>query len=768
MKRIMPVIMVLVMVLSLELTGGTATSPAERLNSYEKHLQMKADSPFKSLEWREIGPYFLGGRIDDIEAYENNPYKFYIAAASGGLWKTENNGTSWTPIFDRESSITIGDIAISQADPNLIWVGTGEQNSSRSSYAGTGVFKSTDAGKTWKNMGLTDTHHIGRVIIDPEDNHIVYVAAIGHLYTYNEERGLFKTTDGGETWQKVLYIGPKTGVIDVVRHPKDGNILLAAAWQRERKAWNFWEGGEESGIYKTRDGGKTWKKISGGFPQNQYIGRIGLDISRSNPDVVYAFLDNQEPKPEAGAKKTGGDANQNLFETNIKGAEIYRSNDGGETWSKTHSHYLDGMVFTYGYYFGNIRVAPHNEEVIYVLGVPLMRSGDGGKTFRDISRMGPLGLGDVHADMHALWINPKNPGHLILGNDGNLNISYDEGATWQKIDNLPLAQCYTIHYDEQNPYYVYTGLQDNGVCRGPSNFKPDNLKNCWQMILWGDGAFVQPQPGSSDIAYAAFQYGNIFRLDLKDEKNMKFIKPLSPDRSLPYRYNWLSPFLVSYHNPYILYYGGNKVMRSIDRGGHWQELSPDLSNRQNINGDVPYATIAALDESPLAAELLYAGTDDGNVWIKKDAQSPWEKINQGLPALWVSRIAASQHKKERVYITLTGYRIDDFNTYVYASGDYGKTWASIKGNLPGEPVNVIREDPENENILYLGTDLSVYVTLDRGGTWHSLKNKLPTVAVYDMRIQPREKELIIGTHGRGVFILPVKDVRQAATEVQKK
>jgi photosystem II stability/assembly factor-like uncharacterized protein len=756
MKKVIAGFIVLFFSLSFIYARDTATSAEERLKSYERHLEMKEASIFKMLEWREIGPYFVGGRIVDIEGYESNPFKFYIAAASGGLWVTENSATTWTPIFDHESSITIGDIAISQTDENLIWVGTGEQNSSRSSYAGTGVFKSTDEGKTWKNMGLTDTHHIGRVIIDPDDNNIVYVAAIGHLYTYNEERGLFKTTDGGKTWEKILYISTKTGVIDVVMHPKNRDILFAAAWQRERKAWNFWEGGEESGIYKSIDRGETWEKIGGGFPQNKYIGRIGLAVSPSNPNVVYALLDNQEPKPGTNDR-------------DIKGAEVYRSNDSGETWTKTNQYYLDGVIFTYGYYFGNIRVGPDNEDVIYVLGVPLMKSTDGGKTFKEASNLGKGGgMGDVHVDMHALWINPKNPKHLILGNDGCLNISYDEAATWQKVDNIPLAQCYTIHYDNQKPYHVYSGLQDNGINRGPSDFKLGRRENTWHMIIFGDGGFVQPQPDDPTIVYAAIQYGNIFRVGLKEKKKSKFIKPKSPDENSSYRFNWLTPFLISPYNPQTLYLGGNKVFKSVDRGDNWQEISPDLTNKQHIDGDVPYATIVSLDESPIFPGLLYAGTDDGNVWLKKGVQANWEKINHGLPEKWVTRIVASKYKKNRAYITLIGYREDDFKTYVYASDDYGKTWNSIKSNLPEEPVNVIREDPVNENILYLGTDLTVYVTIDRGSTWYSLKNNLPTNAVYDLRIHPRENELMIGTHGRGVFLLSVKYIQQLASEKEKK
>ena len=622
----------------------------------------------------------MSGRIVDIEAYENDPYSFVMAAASGGLWKTDNNATTWTPIFDHQASITIGDIAISQKDKNLIWVGTGEANASRSSYAGSGVYKSTDGGKTWQNMGLQDSHHIGRVLIDPADDQTVYVAASGHLYSDNEERGLFKTTDGGKTWNKILTISPKTGIIDLAMHPRDNRILYAAAWQKDRKAWNLIESGVESAIYKSLDGGQTWKKLAGGLPQGEKVGRIGLAVSASNPETVYAFIDNQEPRPETikpvGKKATPqsgltvesllkmspanflalkiekialflkenkvpdrytaemviamvqagkatpaaiagmiSSANDRLFSTNIKGAEVYRSNDGGASWKKTHEKFIDDLVYTYGYYFGQIRVSPENENIIYILGVPMLQSTDGGQTFSDISTQGGIyGIDGVHADHHALWIDPKNPKRLLLGNDGGLNITYDRGLNWQKINNLPLAQCYTIALDNETPYNIYTGLQDNGVNRGPATFKLGDTENIWKMILGGDGAFVQPEPGNASTVYAEFQFGNIFRLDLKNNGE-KSIQPSSPDKTAPYRFNWLSPFLVSRHNPFTLYMGAHKVLKSVNRGDLWLEISPDLTDGQHIDGDVPYATITALDESPLTPEILYAGSDDGNLWV---------------------------------------------------------------------------------------------------------------------------------------------------------
>lgn len=798
---------------------------SDRIEDYKQHKEMQTSSLFKEMKWEGIGPYFMGGRITDIEGYNDDSNKFLVATASGGLWITGNNGTTWQPLFDNESSITIGDIAISQTNDQLIWVGTGEENSSRSSYAGTGVFKSTNGGKSWSNMGLYNSHHISEILIHPQDNSIVYVAVLGHLYTYNEVRGVFKTIDGGKTWNKIFYINDKTGVIDLVMHPKNPDILFAATWERERKAWNFVESGLGSSIYKSEDGGKTWKEKVKGFLQDDKTGRIGLAIARSNPDVIYAFLDNQTPRPEKKKKpakdknKSGitvdklekmtvddflkidnrkltlflkendapenftpeiikeyvkkgmvtlkqmafmmsrkDDANTRLLNSKVLGAEVYKSEDGGEKWVKTHKKMMSrNIVSTYGYYFGQIYVSPENKDIIYILGIPLMRSVNGGKSFETIPKNGGsygTGLFDVHPDHQALWIDPNNPKKIINGNDGGLNISYDRGDTFTKVNNLPLAQCYTVHFDTQKPYYIYTGLQDNGINMGPSNFKFKNRYPLWRMILGGDGAFVQPEPDNPNIVYAEFQFGSIFRLDIKNPSNMKSIKPQpksAKDKS--YRFNWLSPFKISKHNPYTLYMGANKLLKSVDRGDHWMEISKDLTNNKNTNGDVPYATITAIDESTFTPEILYAGTDDGNLWVTGNAGKNWQKITDGLPEKWITRVVASKFKKERVYVTLTGYREDDFKTYLYKSEDFGKTWKSIKSNLPDESVNVIREDPAKENILYLGTDLAPYVSLDQGKTWHSLKCNLPTNAVYDLKVHPIAHDLIIGTHGRGVFIL---------------
>jgi photosystem II stability/assembly factor-like uncharacterized protein len=801
------------------------TSADERLLSYQKHVEMRDNSIFRNLKWKGIGPLFCGGRINDIEGYEKNSNKFYIASASGGLWVTADNGKSWQSIFDNESSITIGDIAISQTNEKLIWVGTGEANSSRSSFAGTGVFKSTDGGKSWKNKGLEESHHIGRIIINPKDNNIVYVAVLGHLYSDNEERGLYKTTDGGETWKKVLYISPRTGIIDLVMHPNNNKIIYATSWQKERKLWNFEEGGVESAIYKSTDAGNSWKKSVNGIPQDRYVGRIGLSISRSNPDVLYAFLDNQRLRPDRRAKKreltikklftlskeeflglsnkrlntflkknrapkiytadlikrlvtAGKTSPQKLagilldikekLNPNIIGAEVYRSSDSGDSWIKMNKNYLSKMMLTFGFYFGQIRVSPENENTIYILGIPVLKSTNGGQTFKNISHNKELvkdGVSVVHVDSHAMWIDPYNPKRILLGTDGGLNVSEDGGNSWKHINNIPLAQCYTINYDLEEPYNIYTGLQDNGVVIGSSPFKTGS-PNSWRTMLGGDGALVEVSKSGDSTAYAEAQFGALFRLNIKTQEK-KDIKPESTDINSPYRFNWLSPILISNHAPNRIYMGTNKMLRSVDKGERWAEISPDLSNREHTHSNVPFATITSIDESPFTPNILYAGTDDGNVWVTTNAGHSWDKISSVLPNKWVSRIVASKYKKKRVYLTLNGFREDDFKTYIFMSEDFGLNWESLKNNLPDEPVNVIREDPQNQEILYIGTDLGVYISLDRGEYWYSLKNNLPTNAVHDLQVHPREQEIIIGTHGRGVFLLSAKSIQQLIPEISE-
>ena len=719
---------------------GPAT-PQQTMASWDHHRKLMNESPFKHLKWRAVGPRLQGGRIECIACPPGYTFTIYAGAGSGNLWKTANNGTTWKPIFDDQSTFAMGDVAVSQSDPDVVWVGTGEVLMARSSYAGTGVFKSIDAGETWQNMGLHDSHHIGRVLIDPKNPELVYVAAIGHLYTNNRQRGLFKTADGGRSWQKILYVDDKTGVTDVVMDPSDNRTLYATAWQRSRKAWNHNDFGPGSGLYKSTDAGKSWKKLAGGFPDGDHVGRISVDVAASNPNVLYAICDCQGPD-EA----------------------VYRSSDKGETWSKVNRDRVRA-----GYDFCMVKVSPDNENEIYLPGVRSYRSTDGGKTYQQIQgtlvHLLPHGSKILHLDAHSFWIDPLNPDRLILGNDGGLHVSYDRGQSWLHVNNVPIAEFYDVSADMAVPYNIYGGTQDNAALYGPSNHVvEDDAPDPWKHVYldrWGGGDSYSTivDPTDSNTIYYEHQFGDLRRKDMKTGRS-KGIRPRLPEGEPPLRFNWMTPYIVSGHDPSTLYCGANRLFKSTDRGDTWTVISPDLSTDPGPDrqGNVPYGTITTISESPLQAGLLYAGTDDGNVQLTRDGGDNWTELGAGLPSKWVSRVVASAHQKHSVYVSLTGYRDDDFSTYLYVSRDSGETWQSLAGNLPPESVNVVAEDPAKEEVLYAGTDLGVYVSLDRGMTWHSLCNHLPTTPVHDLLVHPRDKDLVIGTHGRSAFVLDVREI----------
>ncbi|MCJ7580515.1 MAG: hypothetical protein MUP98_08260 [Candidatus Aminicenantes bacterium] len=735
----------------------TSTSPEKRMEAWEHHLTLKAESIFKDLKWRAVGPELQGGRIEAIACHPDEPHTLYVGAGSGNLWKTVNNGTTWDPIFDNESTFTIGSIAIAPSDPNIVWVGTGEILMARSSFAGTGVFKSIDAGLTWKNMGLHDSHHIPRVLIDPKDPNIVYVAALGHNFSYNKERGVFKTTDGGQSWEKILYISDNVGIVEIVMDPSDSQTLYAAAWERDRKAWNNIVTGKGSALYKTADGGSSWKRLTNGLPAGEFIGRFGLAISSLDPEVVYALVDNHTPTQEERRRNRG---------------EIYRSDDKGETWHKTH----EGDVPTgIGYDFCLIRVSPDNTDEIYVLGNKLIRSRDGGKTFEPtgetIVHLLPHDIRVMHLDMHEMWIDPNTPDRLLLGNDGGFYCSYDRGTTWLHFNNLPIGEFYAISVDMAEPYNIYGGTQDDAALLGPSRHNIEDrlskygVGDPWKHIYldrWGggDSYFTELDPSDPNTIYYEHQFGEFRRKNMKTGET-KSIKPVAEEGEPQLRRNWMSPYFLSFFNPQTVYYAAHKVYKSLDRGDTWECISPDLTTNPGPEkqGDVPFGTITSLSESHLKKGLIYAGTDDGNVQVTQDDGESWTLIKSGLPVKWVSRVIASQHEAGTVYVSFTGYREDDFEKYLYMSADFGNTWVSIAGNLPSESINVIREDPQDKNILYVGTELSVYVSLDRGQRWHSLSNHLPTTPVHDLVIHPRENEMVIGTHGRSCFVLDVKPIQ---------
>ena len=795
-----------------------ATSKADMEKALQQKQQVSDNSLVKNLPFKNIGPTVMSGRIVDFAVNPDNPTEFYAGYASGGVWYTNNNGTSFTPVLDNGVTQNVGSLAVDWKN-GTIWVGTGEVNASRSSYAGIGLLKSNDKGKTWQNMGLKDSHHISKIVINPNNPDEVVVSAVGHLYSSNEERGVYKTVDGGKTWNKTLFVNEESGIIEMDRNPNNFDLIYASSWEKDRKAWNFTGSGEGSAIYKSTDGGDTWKKISvsgSGFPTGEGAGRIGLAVVDEN--TVYAIIDNQDHreeekmdsesdaltkdafkkmstseflaldndklkkflrangfqekykaenvknmvrsgsvKPEDLAKYLE-DANTQLFDTPVIGAEVYKSTDGGKTWNKTHEGYLNDLYYSYGYYFGKIHVDPSNQDKIYIYGVPILKSADGGKTFESISAE------NVHADHHALWINPNKSGHLIDGNDGGVNISYDDGKTWIKNNAPAVGQFYSVNVDNEKPYNVYGGLQDNGVWVGSHDTEIDNSwqqsgHNPYESIMGGDGMQVQIDNRNSNVVYTGFQFGNYFRINRETEEQT-YIQPKHELGESPYRFNWQTPILLSPHNQDILYLGGNKLMRSMNQGGDWEAISDDLT-KGGKPGNVAYGTLTSISESPFKFGLLYAGSDDGMVHVSKNAGGNWTDISKSFPEdLWVSRVIASKHKKERVYVTLNGYRWDDFKAYIYVSENYGQTWKDISGNLPASPVNVIREDPENENVLYVGTDNGAYVSFNRGENWEAFSEGLPNVAVHDLVLQERDKDIVLGTHGRSLYVADVALLQQ--------
>ena len=812
------------LILALALNTFSQTPAAERQASYRQWKGMAGQSIVNTIEFRNAGPAIMSGRVADLDVWEEDPSHFYVAYASGGLWKTENNGTSFEPLFDNEMVMTIGDIAVDWAH-NTIWLGTGEVNSSRSSYAGAGVYKSTDGGKSWSHLGLAETHHIGRIVLDPEDPNTAWVAAMGHLYTSNEERGVFKTTDGGQSWRKTLYINEQTGVVDLIRGPGSPNTLYAAAWQRERHAWNFEESGAGSGIYKSTDGGESWVLLTtenSGFPTGEGAGRIGLDaVKTDSGSLLFAVIDNfnRRPKEEPEERRLTKDelrgmskenflklekylikeylqqydfperydvdkvrkmvdqdeispkslvdyvedANALLFDVPVVGLEVYRSADGGKSWVRTHKDFLDNVYYTYGYYFGQVRVDPQAPDRIFVMGVPILRSEDGGATFENID-------GDnVHGDHHALWIDPIRAGHIILGNDGGVNLSYDDGISWVKCNTPAVGQFYSVATDLAEPYRVYGGLQDNGVWMGPSNYRAgtgwhDSGQYPYRMIQGGDGMQVAIDTRDNTTVYTGFQFGNYFRINTQSGKS-DYITPKPGLGERPYRWNWQAPIHLSAHNQDILYMGANKLLRSLNQGRDFEEVSGDLT-RGGMPGDVPYGTLSSIHESPLQFGLIYTGSDDGLVHCTRDGGFSWANISAGLPeGKWVSRVQASAHEKGRVFVALNGYRQDDFSPYLYLSDDYGQSWKDIGASLPLEPINVVKEDPENPDILYVGTDRGLYVSLDRGGRFMQMNNQLPAVPVHDLVIHPTAHELVVGTHGRSIYIAGARELQQLTQDV---
>jgi photosystem II stability/assembly factor-like uncharacterized protein len=822
----------------------------------------------KVLSWRSIGPATMGGRITAISVFESDPSTFYVATASGGLLKTINNGVTFEHQFDHEATVSIGDVCVAPSDKNIVWVGTGENNPRNSVSYGDGVYKSTDGGKSWKNMGLKKTYQIGKIAVHPKDPNTVYVGAMGRCYGPNEERGLFKTTDGGKNWEKILYIDEKTGVIDIAMSPADPNTLLIATWERQRDEFDSAPGftppdgydgydpmkkwGPGAGIWKTTDGGKTFKKLTTGLP-TCLLGRIGLDYYRKDPNTIFAIIDSEKfgmgppqakgpevymgiqgEDAETGTRLTaitpGGPADKAGLLTNdivvgvdnkvvvtykqlvdqlkthkpgdqvtIKinrnkeGKEItvmlgtrpgqsgtrpfgarlagqveniqdkqgndgfqyggvYKSIDGGESWSRINSLNPRPM------YFSQIRVDPGDDKNVYVLGVALHRSSDGGKTFKDD------GGKTVHADHHALWIDPKDARHMIVGGDGGVYASYDRMNHWDFLNHMALGQFYHVCVDARRPYYVYGGLQDNGSWGGPSRTLRSSgpVNDDWFSVMGGDGFVCRVDPSDPDIVYAEVQNGGMIRRNLKTG-SVNPIKPRAEKGAAPYRFNWNTPFILSSHNPSIFYAGGNYVFRSLNRGDDLKPISPEITRSKR-------GSATALSESPRNPDVLWAGTDDGNLWVSKDGGKQWTNVADkvGLPGpRWVASIEASRFADGRAYVAFDAHRSDDDNPYVYVTEDFGQNWKSLKHNLPIGSTRVLREDIKNPDLLFLGTEFACWASLDRGSNWYKLNNNLPTVALHELAIHPTANEMVAATHGRSLWVLDIAPLRQMTAAVVK-
>jgi photosystem II stability/assembly factor-like uncharacterized protein len=866
----LPVIFLL-FVAALSLRG--LAQPPQPARPPAPPINQSDDPLLKNFRFRAIGPANIGGRVDDLAIVDSNPSIIYVGLATGGVFKSINNGTTWTAIFETYSTASIGDIAVSQKSPDIVWVGTGEANNRQSSTFGDGIYKSTDGGKTFQNVGLKDSQSIARIVIDPKNDDVVYVAALGHLFGPNAERGLFKTIDGGKTWTKSKFIDENTGFTDVVMDAFDSNTLYAASYQRRRTPWGFNGSGPGSGLWKTTDAGKTWTKLTGnGLPTNPIIGRIGVDVGRSKKGVVVAQFEvgatggtgagvnddgtltepgggRGEAPPEGGGGGGRGGGNEPPKPPDPNKTGIWRSDDGGKTW-KVLSNTVDRPM-----YYSQVRVDPSNDQIIYQGGAPFFKSVDGGKTFKQVD-------GVAHSDHHAIWINPKNSNHVVIGNDGGIDVTYDQCDTWEFVNNINAGLFYAISADMRKPYYVCGGLQDNGSWCGPSRTRSTIgiINEDWFRVGGGDGFYTQNDPTDWGIVYAESQDGNTNRLDLHTGRTVSvrprgippargagpgrggatgagragaappatteatigttagggtppagaapqaaagtpqapqgggfgfgqpqtpnIVPPPGPDVRL--RFYWNTPILLSPHNANTLYVGGDRLFISRDRGNTYT-MTPDLTNNIGRNdrpimalpgtapmaskhdGAASYSNIVTIGESPLMPGVLWVGTNDGNVQVSRDGGATWKNVTSTVPGVpketHVSRVEPSHFDAGTCYVTFDGHRTDDMKPYVFVTRDYGATWAALANGLPMADVNVIREDPKNKNLLYLGNEYGMYVSLNGGKDWKKFMTGLPTARIDDILVHPRDNDLIVATHARSIYIMDdISPLQQLAND----
>lgn len=771
-----------------------------------------AQAPFEvdsatlaAFRWRLVGPANTMGRVSDVTGIPSPSKTLFVATAAGGIWKSTNNGTTWRPVFDNQRVISMGMLAIAPSDTMQVWAGSGEPNSRNSVSPGGGIYKSTDGGITWTLVGLEKTQTIGRIVVHPTNPNIVYVAALGAIWNANKERGLYKTVDGGTTWELVKFISDKAGVVDVQLDPSNPDIVWAASYERVRGPYFLKSGGPGSALWKSTDAGKTWTEVmGGGFPETMK-GRISIAIAASNPKVMYTMVE-ADTAPNAKPDKTK--------KPQEKPSGLYRSADGGVTWERTNTENVRP------FYYSQVRVHPKNPDRVYWSSTPVKVSDDGGKTAKNAT------VG-IHVDHHAMWMDPNDPDRMIVGNDGGIAISYDQGGSYDVPMTLPVSQAYNVSFDMSVPYRVCTGLQDNGSWCGPSRRKQGQITNAmWATVAGGDGFVTQQDPTDPNIVYAESQGGNISRFNFATSERTSLVKPNwrprysqwedsilveRPDTVAPMskeqkkridalraqqkndsvafdlRWNWNTPYIISAHNPQVLYFGANRVLKSTKRGDEMYPISPDLSYADaekirvstrttggitvDATGAETYGTIVSLAESPIRPGILFAGTDDGRVWVSKNDGGSWDELSKNFPGLapnaYVSEIEPSPHDSMTVFVTFDNHRVGDFAPYVYASSDFGKSFKSIAANLPtGGPdfVHVIKQDPTNPDLLFVGTDVGAFVSLNKGQSWQKFMSGLPTVPVNDLKIHPRDKELIAATHGRALWIVDIAALQQLKPE----
>ena len=720
------------------------------------------DSITSGLRFRNIGPFRTSAWVTEIAVPEapvrEHLYTIYAATRSGGVWKTSNNGITWDPITDSVDVAAVGAVAIAPSNANVVWVGTGANDLARSSYSGKGLYKSTDAGRTWTFAGLADSHHIARIVIHPTNPDVVYVAAMGHLFSRNAERGVFRTKDGGRTWEKVLYVHDGVGAVDLVINRGNPSVLYAAMYEKYRYPWELVESGPGSGIYRSDDGGTKWTKLEGGLPSGK-LGRTGLDIYQKNPNILYALIENQNPKPGAEQREVSA---VSPLAAGIIGNQLYRTDDGGKSW-----RLVSGDVNVAGgkapYSFNQIRINPHNDQTVIVTSDAMYITRDGGKTWDSDFFRGVFG------DFRTMWWDPQDEQRIMLGSDGGVNVSYDGGRTSDYFLNMRVGEVYAIGVDMDDPYNVYGGLQDHDSWKGPSNSKTGLITlEQWTTVGPGDGMYNQVDPTDSRWVYNTRELGNHGRFD--QQTGVRTVIAPRRDPAKPrLRYNWIAPIVLSPHDPKTVYAGAQILWRSKDQGNTWEEISPDLTTNDasKIGRNVPYATITTISESPVAAGAIWVGTDDGKVQVTRDAGATWTDATPALVAAgaladrYVSRVFASPHDAGTAFVSKSGFRNDDFRPFLYRTTDFGRTWTDLSRGLPNAPINVVVQDRRNRDLLIVGNDLGVWVSIDAGATWSRLRANLPAVPVHDLTVHPRENDLVLGTYGRGIWIGDIRPLQEA-------